>query len=233
LKKIALGIVLLELCGIGIVRAGDWPQWLGPNRDGISRQVSETPLIQTPQTIWNTSVGVGVSSIVVSGGQAFAMGHVRGAQDRGVDTVYSFDAETGAVLWAYSYDCLSCRSQDVRFYGPRSTPTVDGERLFTLSLEGHLFCFEVSSGRVLWHRDIVRDLDGRIPVYGYCCSPLVYDDRLILELNAKGAAYVALNKWTGEVIWRSGLDLFPKCSQLQRTDRLLYPRDMEQDWQTV
>ena len=203
MKKIALGMVLLELCGLEIVCGADWPQWLGPNRDGISRQVSQAPRIRTPQALWNTSVGVGVSSVVVSGGRAFAMGHVRGAQDRGVDTVYSFDTGTGAVLWAYSYDCLSCRSQDVRFYGPRSTPTVDGERLFTLSLEGHLFCFEVSSGRVLWRRDLVRDLDGRIPVYGYCCSALVHGDRLILELNAKEAAYVALNKSTGEVIWRS------------------------------
>jgi outer membrane protein assembly factor BamB len=79
---------------------------------------------------------------------------------------------------------------------------VDGDRVFTLSLEGHLFCLDVLSGKVLWSRQLPRDLGGRIPVYGYCCSPLVYGDKLILELNAPGATYAALDKSSGEVLWR-------------------------------
>jgi len=130
-KKLVLIAVGLGAC-LSEVSRGDWPQWLGPGRNGISQEISQAPLAQTPQTLWSASVGVGVSSVVVSGGRVFAMGHARGAQDRGTDTIHCFDARTGVVLWTHSYDCLSCKSQDVRFYGPRATPAVDGERLFTL-----------------------------------------------------------------------------------------------------
>lgn len=202
LKKIAMMFPWLIVAWVGTGLGADWPQWLGPNRDGISTETTQAALAQTPHPVWRASVGVGVSSVVVSNGRAFTMGHVRGPRDRGTDTVYCFDAKTGAVVWTYAYDCLSCKSQDVRFYGPRSTPTVDGHRVFTLSLEGHLFCFDAGSGKVLWSKELPRDFNGRIPVYGYCCSPLVYGDSLILELNAPDSSYVALDKSKGDVIWQ-------------------------------
>ncbi len=203
MKKIRMALVLAITLG-GVTRAvrADWPQWLGPHRDGVSTETTEAPLVRVPRPTWHAAVGVGVSSVVVSAGRAFTVGHVRGPQDRGTDTIYCFDANTGGVTWTYAYDCLSCRSQDVRFYGPRATPTVDGDRVFTLSLEGHLFCLEARSGKVLWSQELVRDLQGRIPVYGYCCSPLVYGNKLILELNARDASYVALDTSTGAVVWR-------------------------------
>jgi outer membrane protein assembly factor BamB len=184
------------------VKAGDWPQWLGPNRDGISTEAVCDELLATPRLLWRASVGVGVSSVVKSGGRAFAMGHVRGPDNRGKDTIYCFDADTGGTIWRYSYGCLSCKTQDVRVYGPRSTPTVDGDLLYTLSLEGHLFCFEAGSGKIIWSKELPRDYNGRIPVYGYCCSPLVYGKLLILELNAKPASYVALDKSNGQILWQ-------------------------------
>ncbi len=201
-KKIALVFPWLMVIWAGTGLGADWPQWLGPHRDGISTETTQAPLSQTPRPVWRASVGVGVSSIVVGNGRAFTMGHTRGPRDRGTDTIYCFDAQTGAVVWTYAYDCRSCKSQDVRFYGPRSTPTVDRGCVFTLSLEGHLFCFDADSGKVLWSRELVRDFHGRVPVYGYCCSPLVYGDSLILELNAPDASYVALDTSNGNVIWR-------------------------------
>jgi outer membrane protein assembly factor BamB len=92
----------------------------------------------------------------------------------------------------------------VRFDGPRATPTVDGDRVFTSSLEGHLFCFDAASGKVLWSLELPRDLKGSIPVYGYCCSPLVHERMLIFELNAPQASYAALDKSSGAVIWKQG-----------------------------
>ncbi len=224
--NLAVALVVSVIAGMTAASRADWPQWLGPNRDGISVEPARAPLAQTPQPLWTTSVGVGVSSFVVSDGRALTMGHVRGPQNRGTDTVYCLDADTGKVIWTHAYDCLSCRSQDVRFYGPRATPTIDGERVFTLSLEGHLFCFEGHSGKILWSKNLPADLGGRIPVYGYCCSPLVYGDRLVLELNAKDASYVALDKSTGDTIWRlAGGDVTcgsPVLTQIDGTDCVVF-----------
>jgi outer membrane protein assembly factor BamB len=119
-----------------------------------------------------------------------------------VDRVFCLDASTGKERRRHAYECTSCWTQDVKFDGPRSTPTVDGDRVFTLNLEGHLFCLDTETGRVVWSKRLTQDMGGRIPVYGYCCSPLVYRDLLILELNAPGAPIVALQKQTGEIVWR-------------------------------
>ncbi len=163
-----------------VKRTAGWPQWLGPNRDATSTEAGCGVLLPAPQPLWKADVGIGVSSVVVSQGHALAVGHIRGPANRGEDTVYCFDADTGKVIWKYPYECLSCKTQDVRFYGPRSTPTVDGDFVYTLSLEGHLFCFETNSGKIIWNKKLPRDYSGRIPVYGYCCSPLVYGKLLIL-----------------------------------------------------
>jgi outer membrane protein assembly factor BamB len=221
-----LALMLTVMAGVGATFADDWPQWLGPNRDGISTETSRDPLAQVPQPLWKTPAGVGVSSVVVSRGQAYVMGHKRGPQNRGTDTVYCLDAAAGSIIWTHTYDCLSCKSQDVRFYGPRSTPTVDGERVYTLSLEGHLFCFETRTGKVLWARNLPRDLNGRIPLYGYCCSPLVYGDKLILELNAQEASYAALDKSSGDCVWRLvGGDITggsPVLTQIDGKDQVVF-----------
>ncbi len=218
--------MLCIVASAGAASADDWPQWLGPSRDGLSREISHDPLAQAPWPVWKASAGVGVSSLVVSRGCVFAMGHARGPRDRGTDTVYGLDADTGSVTWTYPYECQSCKSQDVRFYGPRSTPTVDGDRLFTLSLEGHLFCFAARSGKVLWSRNLPRDFHGRIPVYGYCCSPLVYGEKLILELNAQDATYIALDKSSGDVVWRlAGGDVTggsPVLTQIDGKDCVIF-----------
>jgi len=225
-RGVAFTVTLLILAGSGAGLADDWPQWLGPGRSGISMEAGRGPLMQAPRPVWNASVGVGVSSVVVGRGRAFTLGHTRGPQERGTDTVYCLDADTGTVVWTHTYDCLSCKSQDVRFYGPRSTPTVDDDCVFTLSLEGHLFCLDTLTGKVLWSRQLPRDLGGRIPVYGYCCSALVYGDKLILELNAPGATYAALDKSSGEVLWRlAGGDVTggsPMMTQIDGADCVIF-----------
>ena len=190
---------------VGLVcPADDWPQWLGPNRDGISTERGASALLPVPRALWTNSMGLGCSSVVVSQGRAFTMGHVKGEGKRGTDTVYGLDARTGEIRWRHSYECLTCFSQDVKFDGPRATPTVDGDRVYTLGLEGHLFCFETATGKVRWSRQLTRDLEGRIPVYGYCGSPLVYSNLLLIELNAPKASFAAIEKQTGDVAWRLG-----------------------------
>jgi hypothetical protein len=132
-------VVMLGLGLGGNARSDDWPQWLGPQRNAIAAERGADRLLPEPQRVWTNAVGLGCSSVVVSRGRAFTLGHAKGEGKRGTDTVFALDAITGRILWRQAYDCLTCFSQDVLFDGPRSTPTVDGDRVYTLSLEGHLF----------------------------------------------------------------------------------------------
>lgn len=199
--------------------AADWPQWLGPNRNAISLERGANRLRVKPVRLWTNAVGLGVSSPVVSAGRVFVLGHARGQDKRGTDTVFCLAASTGAVLWRHAYPCRTCVSQDVQFDGPRSTPTVDGDRVYTLSLEGHLFCLEAASGKLVWARELTRDFGGRVPVYGYCCSPLVYRHLLLVEVNAPGASHVGLDKYTGELVWKAtGLNVTCGSPVLARID---------------
>lgn len=216
-----LAILLATLALVLDRRAlsGDWNQWLGPNRNAICTERGGDRLLAQPVRLWTNAVGAGVSSLVVSRGNVFAMGHTKGRDKRGMDTVFCLAADTGEVRWKHSYDCRTCVSQDVQFDGPRATPTVDGDRVYTLSLEGHLFCLESASGNVLWSRQLVYDFGGRIPIYGYCCSPLVYHHLLLVELNASGASHVALDKNTGELVWMGeGLNVTCASPVLTRID---------------
>ncbi|MEK7675513.1 MAG: PQQ-binding-like beta-propeller repeat protein [Verrucomicrobiota bacterium] len=218
LKSLLLSLLLLSPV---VCAAEDWPQWLGPQRNGISAETGSASLLLEPRKLWRASVGVGCSSVAVRQGRAYTMGHLKQTPKRGLDTVYCLDAESGTVVWKHSYDCATCISQDVLFDGPRSTPTVEGNAVYTLSAEGDLFCFDAASGKIVWSKDLTKDLPGRIPVYGYCCSPLVNGNLLILELNAPNASYVALDKVNGQVVWQaSGGNVTCGSPALMRLDGL-------------
>lgn len=181
-------------------RADDWPQWRGPNRDGISRETgwrTDWPA-EGPKKLWEADVGIGYSSISVSAGRVFTMGNVNET-----DVISCFDAETGKLLWKHEYPCSS---KDPNGYpGPRCTPTVDGERVYTVSRHGHFFCLDAASGKVLWSKDFARDFGAASPKWGFAGSPLIEKDWVLCEVNAiNGASVVAFNKRTGEVVWKNG-----------------------------
>jgi len=166
--------------------AGDWPQWRGPSRNGKSE---ETNWLATwpPTLVWTQSVGEGYSSVTVSEGQAYTLGHAAGR-----DTVYSFDAVTGAKRWDYSYAC-----GPVNYDGPRATPTVHGQKLYTYSQEGHLHCFDKHSGKLLWQKLVNR---GR-PTWGLAGSPLVDANLIVLNAGGNGVAIRASAPY--DTVWTS------------------------------
>ncbi len=129
----------------------DWPQWRGPKRDGISTEtgwLKQWPL-EGPKQLWKANVGVGLSSCAVSGGRLCTMGNTDET-----DTVYCFEAATGRELWKHSYPCSA---KDPNGYvGPRCTPTIDGDRVYTLSRNGHFFCLEATTGKLLWSKSFTR-----------------------------------------------------------------------------
>lgn len=182
--------------------ADDWPCWRGPDHNGISKEkgwATAWPK-EGPKQLWKTNVGFGFSSVAVANGRVFTMGNL---SDQ--DTVFCFDANTGAAIWKHTYPC----PLDPRFYegGTLSTPTVDGGRVFTLSKRGDVFCFEATTGKIVWQKNLIKDLSLALPAndkdnwWGFAGSPLVRGNLLLLNAASDG---VALNKSDGKVIWSNG-----------------------------
>jgi outer membrane protein assembly factor BamB len=177
-------------------RAVDWYRWRGPDMNGIS---SETGWQVNwpddgPKQLWKASVGMGFSSMVVSQGRVYTMGN----DGDKTDTVYCFDAATGASVWKHPYPC----PLDAHYYegGTSATPTVDGDRVYTLSRKGDLFCLNAAKGDVIWSKNVHTDWGFEDSEWGYAASPVVEGDLLILNV---GSAGIGVNKMTGALAWHS------------------------------
>jgi len=196
-----LCLLAFTSCLVIAQTAGDWPQWRGPNRDGISK---ETGLLkqwpdQGPPLVWKaTGAGHGYSSMAVSAGRIFTMG-VRG--DR--EYVIAFDVASGKEVWATANGRVY---RNDRGDGPRGTPTVDGERLYALGGNGDLSCLETKSGRVVWTMNILQKFGGSNPRWGISESPLVMGEKVLVNAGGHDASVIALNKNDGAVIWKSQSD---------------------------
>jgi len=180
--------------------ADDWPQWRGPERNGSSREKGALGA-WPPKKLWSASVGQGYSSVVVALGRVFVTGHARGEGDKGIDSVYCLDAATGKELWVHRYECSSSRKDKTAEYtGPRSTPLVSGGSVFTISIDGHLFCLDVSSGKVKWFQKLSKFAveDGEM-LYGFCASPAISGGKLLCYLNGACMAFDAAD---GKPLWR-------------------------------
>lgn len=172
----------------------DWSHWRGPAGNGISPEkdwFSPWPP-QGPKRFWKATLGAGYSSFALAGGRLYTMGNLAGR-----DVVYCLDAATGSALWKHSYPCGS----DPSYPGPRATPTVDGDRVYTLSRKGHLFCLDAATGKLRWAREAARDAGARLPQWDLGGSVLVAGRLLVLNV---GSAGLALDKETGETVWSSG-----------------------------
>jgi outer membrane protein assembly factor BamB len=174
--------------------AGDWPQWRGPHRDGVSSErIGIHWPANGPKVRWSASVGTGFSGISVSHGRAYTMGNATNE-----DSVWCFDAKHGRLLWKYSYPA----QLSPQWYegGPGATPTVEDNHVYTISKWGNVFCFDAVKGSILWQRDLRND---RIKPnrWGFAGSPLVWRDLVIF--NA-GDAGTALDRKTGRIVWSKG-----------------------------
>jgi len=178
--------------------ANDWPQWRGPNRDGIS---SERGLLKDwpaggPPLAWKTSgAGEGYSSFATANGRLYTLG-ARG----GTEYVIAFDAASGKRLWESAH---GQRFSNDRGDGPRATPTIEGDRLYAYGASGDLSVMDTASGKVIWAVNVLKQFGGRNITWGLSESPLVLSDRILVNAGAPGASIVALKKTDGSVIWKS------------------------------
>ena len=214
--------VPLSLWGADVpTKVSDWPEWRGPERNAVCPEtglLKEWPK-QGPPLLWDSrkvnaghSVGTGFSSLAITHGKIFTQGD-RAIEERATTTnngktqqktvrkaaagfVFCLDADTGKELWKTQ---IGPSQGD----GPRTTPTVDGDRVYALTRQGNLACLKVSDGSVIWQKDFKKDYSGHMMSgWDYSESPLVDGDKLVCTPGGQEAALVALDKKTGAVIWK-------------------------------
>lgn len=196
------------------VRADDWPQWLGPQRDGVWREtgiVSRLPEKELTRK-WRTPIGAGYSGPAVVGDRVFVMDRV--SKD-GMDVANPFqrtavpsservlclDEATGKILWEHKYPCVYTVSYPA---GPRCTPTVQNGNVVSLGSEGNLFCLSASDGQVIWSHDLKKDYSIQSsPVWGFASHPLIDGNQVICFIGGDGTAVVAFDLKTGNERWRA------------------------------
>ncbi len=196
-------------------RADDWPQWGGPRRDGVWREegIAERFPPGGLPVLWRAAVGPGYSGPAVAGGRVFVMDRepadageeIRVKWDvrnrtEGRERVVCLEADSGRVLWSHSYPCEYFVSYGL---GPRATPAVEGDRVYTLGAMGDLLCLEAATGRVVWRKNLAKDLGAEVPLYGFASSPLVDGDRLITLAGGEKRTVVAFDRHTGRESWKA------------------------------
>ena len=204
-----LAAIVLPLPG----RADDWPQWLGPRRDGVWREagvVAAIPSAGLPVK-WRVPVKGGYSGPAVANGRVYLTDYDRppGAlanapNDRtqlsGRERVLCFDAATGKLLWKHEYDCPYAISYAS---GPRCTPTIADGKVYVLGAEGNLTCLDAITGAAIWAKDFKNEYAAPTPIWGFCGHPLVDGQRLFCLVGGPGSVAVAFDKDTGRELWRS------------------------------
>jgi len=170
----------------------DWTQFRGSNQDGISKDVQWNPQAITNggKTAWKTNVGVGYTSVAVSGDKIFTMGNKNNQ-----DIVYALSLKDGASLWQFAYPCSAGA-----YPGPRATPATDGKLVYTLSREGHLFCLNADTGKVQWQKNLITDFKAENLGWGLSGSPVIKGNLLLINACQYG---IVLNRITGEKVWAS------------------------------
>jgi outer membrane protein assembly factor BamB len=208
-------MILLALAS-SVAQADDWPQWLGPQRDGVWREsglLTTFPKDGLPIR-WRVPIHGGYAGPAVSGGRVFVTDHqARPDSQRpkspfqritqpGTERVVCIDQSTGKVLWTHEYEVAYSMSYSA---GPRATPAVDGDRVYTLGGEGDLLCLNAGSGEVIWQKKLSDD-KSHTPTWGFASHPLIEGDKLICltggtEPEAGHGVVTAFDKMTGQVIW--------------------------------
>jgi outer membrane protein assembly factor BamB len=213
LTCLAFTLVTLVL-GLASARADDWPQWLGPQRDGVWREKGILRQFPEggPRIRWRTSIQGGYAGPAIANGKVYVTDRVldpgesdpdnpfRRSNSRGKERVLCLDEATGKILWTHDYPCTYRISYG---YGPRTTPVVHEGKVYTLGAMGNLVCLDGQSGNPVWTRDFMKDYGARTQQWGFAAHPLIDGNKLICLVGGEGSVAVAFNKDTGKEIWRA------------------------------
>ncbi|MEM6799294.1 MAG: PQQ-binding-like beta-propeller repeat protein [Planctomycetota bacterium] len=210
---VVISVAAFAAAPMAPVLADDWPQWMGPDRDSVWREagvVSALPAGGAPVK-WRFDVAYGYAGPAVAGGRVYLFDYVvesgkvenlPSKRDRltGAERLTCLDATSGEVLWQEQYP----RDYAVSYGGgPRCTPTVDGDRVYTLGAEGDLVCRRTADGAKLWAVNFREAFGTPTPIWGHSGHPLVLGDTVYCLVGGKGSVAVAFKKMTGEVRWKN------------------------------
>ncbi len=205
--------ILVALCAATCALAADWPQYYGPNRDSTS---SEKGILRSwpkegPKVLWTVPIGIGYGGAAVSGGRVYLLDR----DDKVGDNLRVFDFSSGKEVWSFAYNAPGRLDHP----GSRSTPAVDGDRVYTVGPLGDLYCINTTTHKPIWNKNIWTDFGGgsavpagfrgggpatvSLPIWGITQNPLIYRDLLIVASQAPQAGVVAYDKLTGDVKWRT------------------------------
>ncbi|CAN5351278.1 PQQ-like beta-propeller repeat protein [soil metagenome] len=186
--------------------AGDWPQFRGPDADGIW-VCDGLPLGLDDgaiERVWRREIGGGYSGITVADGRLYTMDRPEGKAVEGSERVVCLDAATGEPVWDYRYQA----KYDGLDYGtgPRASVTVSAGAAYALGAVGHASCLDAESGAVRWAVDAESELEATRPTWGFAASPVLWEDSVIFHLGLPGGALVALARESGAEVWRGSDD---------------------------
>jgi outer membrane protein assembly factor BamB len=205
--------LLAALVATPAVRGDDWPHWMGPKRDNVWY---ETGILEKfpeggPKKLWSFPVAGGYAGPAVVGDLVFVTDYLTKdkvkegnwdlVEQTGLERVFAVNAKTGKPVWKHEYPVKYKISYPV---GPRCTPTVDGDVVYTLGAMGDLYAFNKADGKVIWKKNLKADYDVKnMAVWGYAAHPLVDGPKLVVVAGGEGSQIVALEKATGKELWKA------------------------------
>ena len=205
-------LMLTAISGANLFAQSDWPQWMGPGRDNVWNATGVMEKFPTggPKVLWRTPIAGGYAGPAVVRDRVYVTDYVTKDDvkvdnfDRkefsGQERVLCLDARSGTEIWKKEYFVKYTISYPA---GPRCTPLVDGDHVYTLGAEGDLICFAVEDGKIVWQKNLRDTYSTKTPWWGYSAHPLIDGDRLITLAGGDGSHAVALNKKDGTEIWRT------------------------------
>lgn len=215
MRRVWIAALVTVVSAFGSAHADDWPQWLGPQRDGIWREsgiVKQFPK-DGLKVRWKAPVGEGYAGPAMAGDKVIVTDRILKADAKnpgnpfdaktkveGLERVLCLSDADGKVIWKHEYPAAYQVSYPA---GPRTTPIVSDGKVYTLGAMGHLFCFNLEDGKILWSKNLLEEYTKNVPYWGFAGHPLIDGDNLICLVGGKGSVAVAFNKDTGKEVWKA------------------------------
>ena len=201
MKRSKLLIPVVVLVCIANIYAQDWPQYLGPHRNGVSDQkgIMRAWPETGPEVLWTVDLGIGYGGPVIKEGKVYLLDR----DDEIGDNLRCFDLASGKELWNFGYEAPG----SVMFPGSRSVPTLDGNFVYSCGHNGDLYCIDINTHKPVWNKNVWTDFgNDELPIWAITQCPLVYGDLLIIAYIASQtpeSGLVAYNKLNGDIVWQT------------------------------